>query len=311
MPEYDLIQTYFAGLATAPHALGLSDDVAILPAAASPRIITVDALVEGVHFLPEDPLETVARKLYRANRSDLVAKGAVPEAALLTLAWPSRRDEHDLQPFADALGEELASDGAALIGGDTVSHQDHLVLSLTLTGLCRGDGPVMRRGAAPGDGVWTVGPIGAAYLGLQAAQGALEARWRITDYREPPRPPLALAGLIAQHARAGLDLSDGLLSDAAKLASNSGVRLSLDADAVPWSDPEADIAGKLAQATGGDDYVPLFTAPETAAETLREAGLAMGLELARIGTVEAGEGVGLQSGGRDIPLPARLGFEHG
>lgn len=311
MPEHDLIQTYFAGLATSPGALGLRDDVAVLPEADVARLVTVDALVEGVHFLPEDPLATVARKLYRANRSDLVAKGAVPESALLTLAWPSRRDEADLDPFARALGEELASDGAVLIGGDTVSHPDRLVLSLTLTGLCRGEGPVLRRGARPGDGVWTLGPIGAACLGLEAARGALDAPWRIRDYREPPRPPLAIASLIARYASASLDVSDGLLSDAGKLATASGVRLILDADAVPWADPDADTAGKLAQATGGDDYVPLFAAPDSATDTLRAAGGTLGVALVRIGRVEAGAGLRLQGGGRDIPLPARLGYEHG
>ena len=158
MSEFDWIARYFAPLVTTERAAGLLDDVAELSSHA--RIITTDALVEGVHFLPSDPIETVARKLVRVNISDILAKGGVPGEALLTLGWPKGRAEADLAGFAKALGEELDHWGASLIGGDTVTAPGGLFLSLTLTGhIATGEHIIRRSGAKAGDGIWITGKI--------------------------------------------------------------------------------------------------------------------------------------------------------
>src|SRR6516165_4014351 len=118
--EDSLIARYFKPLATDPGAFGLVDDAAILKALGEDIVVTTDAVVEGVHFLPDDPPDTVARKALRVNLSDLAAKGATPAGFLLTLALRSA-DEAWLTPFARALGEDAKQYGCPLFGGETVS----------------------------------------------------------------------------------------------------------------------------------------------------------------------------------------------
>ncbi|MCA8905409.1 MAG: thiamine-phosphate kinase, partial [Hyphomonas sp.] len=134
MAERVWIAKYFAPAAVSPGAAGLLDDVAELATGSDARIVTTDALIEAVHFLRSDPPETVARKLVRVNVSDILAKGARPSEALLTLAWPQGRDEAELARFAEALTDELEHWNIQLLGGDTTSSPGGLFLSLTLTG---------------------------------------------------------------------------------------------------------------------------------------------------------------------------------
>lgn len=290
MDEFSLIRRYFAPLATTPGADGLRDDVAEI----SPGLIaTKDAIVEGVHFLPDDPLETVAQKLVRVNVSDIIAKGGKPDAALLALVWPKGRPHELLEGFARGLGKDLARWGAHLVGGDTTSTDGPLTLTLTLTGKVGARGPVRRSGATIGDDIWVTGTIGDSWLGLQAATGALgnlsaEARnLLVSRYRVPEPPRLAFADVVAAHAHASIDVSDGLVADAGHIAEASGVALVIEAAKVPLSavgdayvaNAKADLRALF---TGGDDYQTLFTAPQSARSLITGA--------TRIGAVEAGEG---------------------
>ena len=269
MNEFDLIRRYFAPLATSPGADQLRDDVALI---APGLIATKDAIVEGIHFLPDDPLDTVAQKLVRVNVSDIIAKGGKPDAALLALVWPKGRPHEDLEAFARGLGKDLQRWGAHLAGGDTTSTDGPLTLTLTLTGRVGQRGPVRRSGAEPGDDVWVTGAIGDSWLGLQAATdrlGPLSAEARnllVSRYRVPEPPRLPVADLVAAHATASIDISDGLVADAGHVAEASGARLVLRAADVPLSavaayyveNAKADLRALL---TGGDDYQTLFTAP--------------------------------------------------
>src|SRR5947209_1324612 len=119
-PEDSLIARYFKPLASDPGAFELTDDAAILKPAGDDIVVTTDAIVEGVHFLPDDPPDTVARKALRVNLSDLAAKGATPAAFVLTLALRAV-DDAWLKPFARALGEDAARFQCPLLGGDTIS----------------------------------------------------------------------------------------------------------------------------------------------------------------------------------------------
>src|SRR5690349_24226034 len=118
--EDNLIARYFRPLATDPGALGLIDDAAIIPSTGHDLVVTVDAIVEGVHFLPDDPPDTIARKALRVNLSDLAAKGATPAGFVLTLALRSVEDSW-LKPFAAGIGDDAKSFGCPMLGGDTVS----------------------------------------------------------------------------------------------------------------------------------------------------------------------------------------------
>jgi thiamine-monophosphate kinase len=322
MDEFELIRNLFAPLATSPGSAGLRDDVAEIVHGDGRLIATADAIVEGVHFLATDPIESVAAKLVRVNVSDIIAKGGRPDGALLSLIWPKGRETTEIVRFAESLGRELQQWGAHLIGGDTTQTPGKLTLSLTLLGRCGARGPVRRAGACPGDEVWVTGAIGDGWLGLQAVQGRLsrlpaEDRTKLVSrYRVPEPPPLAIAKIVADFASASIDVSDGLIADAGHVADASGAELVLDWMDIPLSDearrwleiyPKADAASLF---TGGDDYQTLMTAPEGARGDIRGACLAAGIRMTRIGRVDAGAGISLiDASGAVRPTPAG-GWRH-
>ncbi len=321
MDEFDLIRRYFAPLATASGADDLNDDVAEI-GKGDGFIVTADTIVEGVHFLPSDPIDTIAAKLVRVNVSDIVAKGGRPDGALLMLTWPKGRDVAQLGPFAARLGEELGHWGAHLIGGDTTSTNGLLTLSLTLLGRCGERGPVRRSGAKVGDDVWVTGVIGAGWLGLQAARGSLKKleaadRVDLTEcYRVPDPPALAFADIVAAVATASIDVSDGLVADAGHIADASGVELMIDWMDVPLGEVarrwlsevrNADIRKLL---IGGDDYQTLFTAPPSERSAIRDGCPAIGVRVSRIGRVEEGEGVHLIDASGAVLVVPEAGWRH-
>src|SRR3954465_12476312 len=216
-PADTLIARYFKPLATDPGAFGLTDDAATLRSSADDLVVTTDAIVEGVHFLSDDPPDTVARKALRVNLSDLAAKGAVPAGFVLTLALRNA-DEAWLKPFAAALGEDVRQFGCPLLGGDTVSTPGPLMISVTAFGRVPPGKMVHRRGAKPGDRVMVTGTIGDAALGLavlkggkvHAAAGDAAAREFLTGRYRVPQPRVALAEIVREYASAAMDVSDGL-----------------------------------------------------------------------------------------------------
>ncbi|MFN3610072.1 MAG: thiamine-phosphate kinase [Hyphomonas sp.] len=308
MAEKDWIRQYFAPLAKAPGAAGLSDDTAELSKGYGPLIATVDAMVEGVHFFADDPIETVARKLVRVNVSDILGSGAVPREALLTLGWPREgRDPGQIRTFADSLGTELDSWDILLAGGDTVSTPGGLFLSLTLTGECLGARPVRRGGGRPGDDVWVTGEIGAARRGyLWKTQGLGAARW-LSALQAPELPPLGAARLLASHASAAMDISDGLLGDLVSLAAASGVGAQIELDRVPFAGGADSVEEMLDLASWGDDYQLLFAADPQAAGFIQDSAF----RVTRIGRLVDGAGLRATHDGKPVNLPETLAFEHG
>ncbi len=322
MNEFDIIHRLFAPLARAEAADGLRDDVTEIVPGAGRLVATVDAIVEGVHFLPTDPIATVAAKLVRSNASDIIAKGGAPDGALLTLVWPQRRNEQELEDFAASFGRELAHWGAHLLGGDTTSTPGPLTLSLTLFGRCGVRGPVRRSGAKPGEDVWVTGVIGDGWLGLQSAKNALPAATPQQDrdallalYRTPEPPPLAFAAIVDEFAGASIDISDGLAADAGHIAGASGVAIDINWKDVPLSDAAhrwltANPDGFASLLTGGDDYQTLFTAPQAAREAIAGACADIGVRAICIGRTESGAGVRfVDAAGAVLPLP-RAGWTH-
>ncbi|KCZ57264.1 hypothetical protein HY29_00640 [Hyphomonas beringensis] len=312
MPEKDWISSYFAPLARSSGAAGLMDDVAELSRAGSaPVVATVDAMVEGVHFRADDPLGSVARKLVRVNVSDIYSAGALPAEALLTLGWPQQRPESDLADFAKALGDELAVHSIQLLGGDTVRATAGLFLSLTLTGVCQGARPVRRMGARPGQDVWLTGQIGAACLGFDALQrGDTEDRW-VTAYREPQLPIARIAGLVGQHASAAMDVSDGLLGDAAQMAKASGCGIEINLENISLAGNPRDLSEALRLMTWGDDYQVLFSAEKNKRDEILSLAADSVMDIEIIGEMTAAPGLRALWQGDRVNLPETLGFEHG
>src|SRR6187397_2089868 len=213
--EDALIARYFRPLATDPGALGLVDDAAILQASGEDIVVTTDAIVEGVHFLPDDPPDTVARKALRVNLSDLGAKGAAPAGFVLTMAL-RKADEAWLSPFAAALGEDATQYGCPLLGGDTVSTPGPLMVSVTAFGRVPPGKMVHRSGAKPGERVMVTGTIGDAALGLAVLRGGkvhaaatdIAARDALVGRYRVPQPRVAVAEIVRRYASAAMDVSD-------------------------------------------------------------------------------------------------------
>jgi thiamine-monophosphate kinase len=322
--EDSLIARYFKPLATDPGAFGLGDDAAVLKAHGDDVVVTTDAIVEGVHFLSDDPPDTIARKALRVNLSDLAAKGAVPAGFVLTLAL-RKAEEAWLKPFAHALGWDAIQYGCPLLGGDTVSTPGPLMISITAFGRVASGKMVHREGAKPGDLVVVTGTIGDAALGLNVLQHGTAAAALADDaaardllvgrYRTP-QPRTALAKAVRDHAHAAMDVSDGLAGDLAKLCAASGVSADIEAAHIPLSAPAAallarGVVGVEAIVSGGDDYEILCAIPPTDLEAFKQAAHTAEIPVAVIGKIVAGASSPrfLDGQGKQIALP-RLSYSH-
>jgi thiamine-monophosphate kinase len=296
--EDSLIARYFKPIATDPGALGLDDDAAALKARGEDIVVTTDAIVEGVHFMPDDPPDTIARKALRVNLSDIAAKGATPAGFVLTLALRSV-DEAWLAAFAGGLGEDAKALDCPLLGGDTVSTPGPLMVSITAFGRVPEGRMVHRSGARAGDRVMVTGTIGDAALGLDiltggpvaaaltgdpAAKEMLVSRYRV------PQPRNALAQAVRDHASAAMDVSDGLAGDLTKLCAASGVSADIDAPLVPTSVAAASLLAKGVVGietliSGGDDYEILCTVPEAQLAAFTQQAGRAGIAVTAIGIV--------------------------
>lgn len=307
MRESDVIAR-LRRIATAPGALGLTDDTAVLDG----FVLTHDTIAEGVHFLPTDPPASVGWKLVAVNLSDLAAKGATPAAALLSLTISS--DERWDLAFLDGIEAACESYGLALLGGDTISLPAGAPRVLGLTAIGRAAERIpLRGGATPGDALWLIGTLGDAAAGLSLLQDDAAATGPLVEVYQRPVPQLASGQVLAPHANAMMDVSDGLLIDANRMAEASGCGIRIDLDAVPLSSAYVRERGdsrdaRLFAATGGDDYALLAALPPDL-DPLR-LSLPDRTTIGRVGTVVAEEGISLVSGGKTVPLPERLGHEH-
>lgn len=323
--EFDWIEQDLKPLAEgAPEALGLIDDAAVIPARPGfDLVISKDAIVEGVHFLPDDPLDLVARKLLRVNLSDLAAKGAEPYGYFLAVAWPDKSTRADRRAFTEGLKADQATFGLCLMGGDTVSTPGPFTASLTILGWIPAGSLLRRNAARVGDVVLVSGTIGDGGLGLRAAQGALptlsdDDRSNLADRYRLPRPRLGLGPALRDGAHASADVSDGLIADAGRIAAASGVRLTIDLDRTPlsasakqWLDGQPDrLAALIDLATAGDDYEIVCTTPPGSVAALSSAAALLGFELTQIGVVTDGAGVRAVYRGAEAPI-ARAGYRHG
>jgi thiamine-monophosphate kinase len=304
--EDELIARYFAPLA-GEGGLALKDDAALLkPLAGHELVLTVDALVAGVHFFPDDPPEAIAVKALGVNVSDLAAKGASPAGYLLALALPDDWSEAWLAAFTAGLGKAAQAFACPLLGGDTVRAGGALSLSITAVGQVPAGRMVRRTTAQAGDRICVTGTIGDATLGLALRQSTDAPPWAssltgeeqndLLDRYLRPRPRLALAPVLREYAHAAMDVSDGLAGDLAKMMRASGASAVVDMQRVPLSPAaRAALAGdsRLMDrlVTGGDDYEILCTLPETRITAFLRTSAAAGVPATVIGTVVEGGGL--------------------
>ena len=251
-------------------------------------MLTHDTMVEGVHVLEGQDAADIAWKLVAVNLSDLAAKGAEPVGILV-----SHMLGDDDARFVEGLQQVTSEYGVALLGGDTVRGDGRRVWGCTGIGRAAHRPVPSRSGAQVGDTIYLGGPIGEAMIGFEALRDATGSD--ATHYCRP-RPQLELGRAIAPWVSAMMDVSDGLLLDASRMASASGVTLSLDSEMLAAMAPQDRLDEAL---RWGDDYVLLCTGPE---------GLDRQSELTAIGQVvpAAGDAVLL-----DGAAPSgELGYTH-
>lgn len=281
--EFDRIARHFAPLAAAA-ALGLADDAAVwTPPAGRELVLTVDQMVENVHFLPEDPADLVARKLLRRNLSDLAAMGAAPVGYLLTTALRADTPESWLAAFAAGLAADQATYGIELFGGDSTSTPGPLMTSVTMFGTVAPGDAWRRNGARPGDAILVTGTIGDAVLGLEAVRGTIaDPTGFLRQRRLLPEPRIGLP--IGSLVHAAIDISDGLVQDLTHLCRAAGIGATIEAARLPTSEAAralgpATLETRLA---GGDDYELILAAhPDDIPAIAKACTL---IQITRIGT---------------------------
>ncbi len=312
MGEFELLGRIRERLpaASARIRLGSGDDAAItVPGGATAT--SVDALVDGVHFRRDlaSPAQ-IGHKALATALSDLAAMGAEPGEAYVVLGIPPDLGEDDCIELLDGMLALAARTGTDLAGGD-LTRAAELFLAITVVGHAPGaDALVRRDGAQPGDLLVLTGEIGGAAAGLeQPGDAALLAR------QLEPTPRLGAGQALARAgATAMIDISDGLGADAGHVAERSGVKLRIEAEAVPLAPGSRELAEGAGQdpwqlLNGGEDYELLASLPpERVAEArhcVHEAG--NGIALTEIGAVLAGSGVEIRLPGGRLLKPA--GFD--
>lgn len=270
-----------------PGARNLEDDCAVIPMGGEALVVTLDMMAEDTHFLPDADMADVAWKLVAANLSDLAAKGAQPIGVLLGHSLG-----HEDARFVQGLRDALNAFGTPLLGGDTIAATGASTFAMAALGRAAHLPVPARSGARPGDWVYVTGTVGRAMLGFE---GLAEHRAAF----DRPVPRIAEGVALAPRVSAMMDISDGLLLDAWRMAEASGATIVIEPDAVPVADP----ARGAACMRWGDDYELLFAAPP--------GGAPLPVPAHRIGRVTARAAAPLTLGTEVLRDPANLGYRHG
>ncbi len=323
MGEFEFIEKYLIPLTHGnTAALELKDDAALVAPCLPSRewVITKDALSCGTHFLPGDDPALVAGKVLRVNLSDVAAMGAIPRYYLMAGFSAKDTTEAWLKKFVSGLKKTQEQFGLVLIGGDTVRHSGPLAFSVTMIGEVKKGRALLRSGAKPDDDIYVSGTIGAAALGLKILQGKLTLKnprqaKMLTGRYHTPQPRMALGKSLAGIATSCIDISDGLMADAAHISKASGIGMRILRTDIPFSPAvraavDTDPALFIEAITGGDDYELLFTTPPAKASAVAALSRALALRITRIGRVSSIKStVLLDEKHRIISLP-KQGYAH-
>ena len=296
--EFDIIKRFFGPLAAKePGALDLRDDAAVLPMKSGyDLVMTMDTVISGVHFLDNDPPESVATKALAVNLSDLAAMGAEPFCYTLALSLNKDTSLDWIGAFASTLQSEQEKHAIALVGGDTTRTPGPTMVTIAANGFVPTGKAIKRSGANIGDAIYVSGTIGEGALGLMALQGALPLGVDpavvdrcIAKYRFP-QPRLKLGRTMREIATAAIDVSDGLLQDLGHICDTSGVGATLEIGSIPLAIKDnIDLAPRVLN--GGDDYEIVFTTGLKEDSSVQSILQDCGIACRRIGTVVEGRGV--------------------
>jgi thiamine-monophosphate kinase len=314
--------------------IGPGDDAAVIqPERGTYDVVTTDSQVEGVHFDRRFvPPDAIGHRALAVNLSDLAAMGAVPRAALLSLALPPALDVADFEQLVDGVLAVAASHRVTLIGGNITQTSGPLIVDVTAIGSARPRRVLTRAGARPGDGVYVTGVLGEAATGLQRLLAAVKSgpappkggdsgsHWPsdlcVLRYLRPQ--PRVRAGMLLGRNRAAsscMDVSDGLADCVRQVAEASGVGITLDGAAIPTP---AEVRESQAfrgldplepALSGGEDYELFFTVRPAHRGRLRMVCQQVGdLPITRIGVVTKGRELLVRDEDGTRPLPD--GYQH-
>ncbi len=292
------------GFAKDPAARGLLDDAAVVEMGDCCLVITHDMMAEDVHFRSNANPADVAWKLVASNLSDLAAKGASPIGVLLGFMLGD--DDWD-RAFAAGLEKVLGHYGVALLGGDTVSNRgDKRALGLTALGIVTNRPVPSRAGAQVGDILYVTGTLGDALAGFELIDAGFDEVGALADAFNRPQPRLAEGQTLAPFVHAMMDISDGLLIDAERMATASRLGIEIDLACIPLSPAYVSyrtdsLESRMQAASWGDDYELLFCAPPN---------VGINVEATAVGRVIAGGGLTLYHGDEPVKLPPTLGYQH-
>lgn len=292
MNEFDAIERLFLPLSFNNQcAMGLKDDVAQF----NDIIISTDTLVENTHFREEDSSYSIGQKLIRVNVSDIIAKGAIPIACFLNIAWNKVRGNDGLIEFSNGLKDALfeCADKMPVLGGDTTKINGPIVISLTIFGKPISQ-IIKRHNAKANDLICVSGNLGDAKIGLEALTNeSSKYAYSAAHYQIPKIPKLEFANIISKYANSSLDISDGLLGDALKLMPDNSCNYEIDFEKIPLSDDVKnyleingnDFENIIKILSFGDDYQAVFTIDEAKKDEIIEMANSIGHEIFFIGKV--------------------------
>ncbi|HTV51857.1 MAG TPA: thiamine-phosphate kinase [Steroidobacteraceae bacterium] len=316
--EFQLIDRFFkgGGAARTDVRLPIGDDAAVLECPPGRQLVAaIDTVVEGVHFPPGSPPASIGHRVLAVNLSDLAAMGAEPAWALLALTLP-RAEERWLAEFSRGFNALAREFGVALVGGDTTAGP--LCITVQILGFIEPQTALTRAGGTPGDQLFVSGTPGDAAAGLLLGQGKLAiadatiaAQLSARFYF--PSPRVALGRRLRSLASACIDVSDGLLGDAGKLAAASGCGADLELTELPLSNGLVQALGegraRELALTGGDDYELCFSVPASRVPLLTEQLPPQQWGYRRIGALRPGSGERVLRAGTVMDF-SHSGFDH-
>lgn len=308
MNEFDLIAKLSRSLPTNDSVVvGAGDDCAVLECGSLSRqlLLKTDAVVEGIHFTRETPPEKIGHKTLARCLSDIAAMGGVPNAALVTIALPPKFDPKFVERIYDGLNALAGQHGVAIVGGETTTNPERVLISISMTGYVERGKAVLRSGAKVGDAIFVTGELGGSISGKHL------------DFE----PRLEQASWLAENfsVHAMMDVSDGLAGDLPHILRASGVGAELLKSAVPISRAAKEHSKRgdaakpafVAALTDGEDFELLFTVASKAAVPVLDAWKKRfpDVKLSCIGKIIAGEGIRLRDQTGIRPLAAH-GYVH-
>jgi thiamine-monophosphate kinase len=311
LQEFELIARLCAKL---PHGrrtlIGAGDDCALLAPSQFRQVVTIDSIVEGVHFKLEwTTPELLGARALTVNLSDVAAMGSVPTTCVVNLAVRPGLDYRFFDRLYAGLRQAALDSRVDVVGGN-ITRAAELSITIALMGEVR-DGVMRRDAARPGDSIFVTGTLGDAAAGLRILRGDLNARganreFLISRYRAPTARLIAGRRMARRRpVPAAIDISDGFCQDLGHVLAASGVGADVTVEGIPRSSAYQSVVGddpKLAL-SGGDDYELLFCTAEIPAAA---SGRKLGVPVARVGEIVTRRGLRLYSKGRVIAaIPAR------